>query len=207
MDGRAPSGVCALRGAQLNKFVVDCPILIGDSRVNGIICIVPNCCTECFNPNEAYGSTADDVSGTIVGVASRDSDLSFLVGLLAEAGLVGPLSSEGPFTVFAPVNLGVLSLLNKLGLDPSAADGVDPSFLYSILAYHVVSGSYSASDITDGLTLTTAMGESISFAISGDIVTVNGEVISVTDIPASNGVIHKIDGVLMPSVTLGNMVI
>mmetsp|Transcript_24784 Transcript_24784/g.52389 ORF Transcript_24784/g.52389 Transcript_24784/m.52389 type:complete len:1021 (-) Transcript_24784:50-3112(-) len=207
MDGRAPSGVCALREAQLNKFVVDCPILIGESKVNGIICVVPNCCTECFNPNEEYGATTSDASSTIVGVASQDYDLSFLVGLLTEAGLVDPLSSQGPFTVFAPVNSGVLSLLNKLGLDPSAADGVDPNFLYSILAYHVVSGSYSASDITDGLTLTTAMGESISFAISGDIVTVNGEVIIVTDIPASNGVIHKIDGVLMPSVTLGNMVI
>ena len=49
MDGRAPIGVCALRDAELNKFIVDCPSLLGESQiVVGIICSVPNCCTECI---------------------------------------------------------------------------------------------------------------------------------------------------------------
>lgn len=202
MDGRAPSGVCDLRDAKLDKFVVDCPILVAESRVNGIICSIPGCCTECVNPAKDSNDTAD--IGTIVSVASRDADLTFLVALVMQAGLVDPLSFQGPFTVFAPVNSGVLSLLTTLGVDPSAVDGVDPSLLYGILTYHVVPGTYLAKDITNGLILKTVMGESVTFAISDDVVTVNGQAIAVTDIPASNGVIHKINGVLIPS-TLGNM--
>jgi len=49
MNGRVPSGVCDLRDAALNKFVVDCPTLIGESQVvDGIICSIPDCCTECL---------------------------------------------------------------------------------------------------------------------------------------------------------------
>lgn len=48
LNGRVPDGVCALRDAELNKFIVDCPTLAGESRVNGIICSVPDCCTKCL---------------------------------------------------------------------------------------------------------------------------------------------------------------
>lgn len=49
MNGRVPNGVCDLRDAALNKFVVDCPTLIGESQVvDGIICSIPDCCTECL---------------------------------------------------------------------------------------------------------------------------------------------------------------
>jgi len=48
MDGRVPSGVCALRNADLTKLVVDCPTLVGESQVDGIICSIPECCTECI---------------------------------------------------------------------------------------------------------------------------------------------------------------
>mmetsp|Transcript_19501 Transcript_19501/g.54394 ORF Transcript_19501/g.54394 Transcript_19501/m.54394 type:complete len:211 (-) Transcript_19501:190-822(-) len=208
MDGRAPSGVCDLRDAELGKFVVDCPTLAGDYRVNGIICGIPNCCTKCVKPTE---NVVDDVdtfdiveSETIVGIASKDADLTSLVGLVMQAGLVDPLSFQGPFTLFAPVNSNVFSLLNSLGLDSSEVQAVDPSLLYGILTYHIVPGTYLAKDITDGLTLKTVMGESISFAVSDNVVTVNGAVISVTDISASNGVIHKVNGVLIPS-AVGNL--
>jgi hypothetical protein len=48
MDGRAPEGVCALRDQQLEQFVVDCPELVADSQTVGIICSIPDCCTECL---------------------------------------------------------------------------------------------------------------------------------------------------------------
>lgn len=48
MSGRAPSGVCALRDAELSKFIVDCPTLTGESQVTGIVCAIPDCCTECL---------------------------------------------------------------------------------------------------------------------------------------------------------------
>jgi len=122
-----------------------------------------------------------------------------LVNLIVQAGLVDTLSSAGPFTVFAPTNSAFITVFNDLGLDAADLGGVDNETLSSVLTYHVVAGIYKASDITDGLTLTTVQGDAIEFAISGDgVVTVNNEVISVTDIPASNGVIHTIAGVLFP---------
>jgi hypothetical protein len=48
MSGRAPDGVCALRDAGLVEFVVDCPSQVGQSQVAGIICDIPECCTECL---------------------------------------------------------------------------------------------------------------------------------------------------------------
>jgi hypothetical protein len=48
MNGRAPEDVCALRDVQLDEFVVDCPTLTSGDEVVGIICNVPDCCTECL---------------------------------------------------------------------------------------------------------------------------------------------------------------
>jgi len=48
MNGRVPDEVCALRNAQLYRFVVDCPTLVGESQVDGIICGIPDCCTQCL---------------------------------------------------------------------------------------------------------------------------------------------------------------
>ena len=150
-------------------------------------------------PTEAQNETPSEPTGTIVDVASGEDDLSILVNLIVQAGLVDTLSSAGPFTVFAPTNSAFITVFNDLGLDAADLGGVDNETLSSVLTYHVVAGIYKASDITDGLTLTTVQGDAIEFAISGDgVVTVNNEVISVTDIPASNGVIHTIAGVLFP---------
>ena len=150
-------------------------------------------------PTEAQNETPSEPTGTIIDVASGEDDLSILVNLIVQAGLVDTLSSAGPFTVFAPTNSAFITVFNDLGLDAADLGGVDNETLSSVLTYHVVAGIYKASDITDGLTLTTVQGDAIEFAISGDgVVTVNNEVISVTDIPASNGVIHTIAGVLFP---------
>jgi transforming growth factor-beta-induced protein len=143
--------------------------------------------------------TSSEPTGTIIDVASGEDDLSILVNLIVQAGLVETLSSEGRFTVFAPTNSAFITVFNDLGLDAADLGGVDSETLSSVLTYHVVAGIYIASDITDGLTLTTVQGDTIDFGVSSDgVVTVNNEVISVTDIPASNGVIHTIAGVLFP---------
>jgi transforming growth factor-beta-induced protein len=155
-------------------------------------------------PTEATTGTKNETSseptGTIIDVASGEDDLSILVNLIVQAGLVETLSSEGRFTVFAPTNSAFTTVFNDLGLDATdLGDVVDSEALSSILTYHVVAGIYKASDIIDGLTLTTVQGDTIEFGVSSDgVVTVNNEVISVTDIPASNGVIHTIAGVLFP---------
>ena len=48
MNGRAPEGVCALRDAGLYQFVVDCPVIVDRSEVDGIICSIPDCCSQCL---------------------------------------------------------------------------------------------------------------------------------------------------------------
>lgn len=147
---------------------------------------------------EGAPATADESEPTIVDLAVSEPDLSILVGLVTGAGLVPTLSGEGPFTVFAPVNAAFFELLNTLGLDATQLGTLDPSVIAGVLSYHVVSGTVLASDITDGLTLPTVQGGTITFAVTDAGVTVNGEQIIATDLAGSNGVVHKIDGVLIP---------
>jgi len=147
--------------------------------------------------NTPAPDTSDEDSntpGTLGEVADSDDDLSVLVELVTLAGLADALATAGPFTVFAPTNAAFEEAITDL----DNLESLDVDVLTTYLTYHVVPGTYMASDITDGLILTTLQGETIEFGVDGDVVTVNEEVISATDIAASNGVIHKIDGAMYP---------
>lgn len=111
--------------------------------------------------------------------------------------MVDTLKSDGPFTVFAPVNVAFAKLpagtVEGLLAQESKAD------LINILTYHVVSGVYMASDIRDGLMLRTVNGDALSFTITDGVVSINGmPTLLATDIVTSNGVVHVIDDVLIP---------
>jgi len=134
----------------------------------------------------------------IVENASASSDHTTLVAAVQAAGLVDTLSSEGPFTVFAPTN-NAFEMLPE-GTVSTLLMTENKGMLTDILTYHVVAGSYMASDITDGLTLTTVNGAELMFSIVEGIVYINGEAtVTIADAKASNGVVHVIDTVLMPS--------
>merc|ERR1712003_5572 len=135
------------------------------------------------------------VSNTIVDRAAGSSLLTTLVDLVVSAGLADTLSGEGPFTVFAPTNDAFLEFLGE-GADASS---LDLDLVSSILTYHVAPGIYSASDITNGLSLTSVQGEDLSFSLMGNTAMVNGESVVAADILANNGIVHVIDGVLVPS--------
>jgi transforming growth factor-beta-induced protein len=135
------------------------------------------------------------VSNSIVDRAVGSPALTTLVDLVVGAGLAGTLSGAGPFTVFAPTNDAFLEFL---GNDFDAAGSLDIDFVASILKYHVVPGIYSAADIANGLSLTTVQGEDIVFSLMGSTAMVNGETIVAADILANNGIVHVIDGVLIP---------
>lgn len=145
---------------------------------------------------EAEEETSSD---TIVDLAAADEDLSSLLEAVTLAGYADLVSSAGPFTIFAPTNAAFAEVLPNEG----DLEALDPTVLMTVVAYHVVPGTYLASDITNGLTLKTVQGETIEFGVDGDVVTVNEEVISATDISGSNGVIHKIDGIMFPQAILG----
>jgi len=132
--------------------------------------------------------------GTIVDVAVAAGDFTTLVAAVQAAGLVDTLSSEGPFTVFAPTDAAFAALpagvLDKLLL-PENLD-----ILVSILTYHVVSGTVLAADVAAGQ-VTTVQGEAITVETMGGV-TVNGANVVAVDVLASNGVIHVIDAVILP---------
>jgi transforming growth factor-beta-induced protein len=140
--------------------------------------------------------------GTIVDVAAGAGTFNTLVAAVQAAGLVETLSGEGPFTVFAPTDEAFVAALESLGL---TADELlaDTETLTSILTYHVVAGVVPSSQVVtmDGQSVATVNGADITISVDGDTVMVNDATVTAVDIPASNGVIHVIDSVLLPPAT------
>ena len=117
-----------------------------------------------------------------------------LVAALSHAGLVSALQADGPFTVFAPTD----DAFAAAGIDLAALDNEEgKATLTDILLYHVVSGAVPSSAVTDGMSATAVNGDDLSFAV-GEGVMVNDANVVLADVPASNGVIHVIDKILMP---------
>lgn len=133
----------------------------------------------------------------IVETAMANDDFSTLVTAVQEAGLVEALQGDGPFTVFAPTNAAFDALpdgtLDTLLMDENQDQ------LAGILKLHVVSGKIKAKDIADGtMEVETLAGDMIEVTKSDAGVTVGGANVVTTDIYTSNGVIHVIDGVILP---------
>lgn len=132
----------------------------------------------------------------IVAIAQGNPDFSILVSALQEADLVETLQGDGPFTVFAPTNDAFEQLL--MDLDITADELLAQPDLKNVLTYHVVSGDVMAADLTDGMETETVNGEELMLDLSGDPM-VNDAMITTTDLEATNGVVHVIDKVLVPS--------
>tara|TARA_B100001109_G_scaffold166990_1_gene135996 strand:+ start:816 stop:1316 length:501 start_codon:yes stop_codon:yes gene_type:complete len=145
---------------------------------------------------------------TVVDVAVSNKDFSTLVTALKAADLVGALSSEGPFTVFAPNNDAFAKIdAETLGnlLKPE-----NVKTLSNILTYHVVSGKLMASDVVSALEsgygkveLTALNGQNFTARSKGSKIYLedsqgNMSEIIATDVAGSNGVIHVINSVVMP---------
>ena len=126
---------------------------------------------------------------------------SSLVAALSKADLVTTLQGDGPFTVFAPTD----QAFTDAGIDlDSFTTDEEIAALADILLYHVYSGAVNAADVTDGLTVTMVNGDDASFTVTADAVMVGDATVTLADVPASNGVIHVIDTVLMPPADLVN---
>ena len=145
---------------------------------------------------------------TIVGVAAGNDAFSTLVAAVKAAGLVETLSSEGPFTVFAPTNDAFAALPE--GTVPSLLKPEAKATLTAVLTYHVVAGEFKAADVVKAIkngggkfTVKTVQGQDITLSLDGGNVILtdaNGgkSTVIIPDVPASNGVIHAIDSVIMP---------
>ena len=144
------------------------------------------------------GVVAQNTPGTIVDVASSNSDFSTLVAAVSAADLVSTLQSAGPFTVFAPTNAAFAKL--PAGTVNTLLKPENKAQLVSILTYHVVSGKVPASTVVtlNGKSVATVQGASVRITVNGGKVKVNNANVTAVDIQASNGVIHVIDSVLLP---------
>merc|ERR1711997_1384142 len=131
----------------------------------------------------------------IVELAQSVDALSTLVAAVVAGDLVETLSSPGPFTVFAPTNdaFGALpaGTLDDL-LKPENKDQ-----LVDILTYHVVAARALSSDLTDGETIDTVEGKAVTVHIA-EGVKINDANVVTPDVLATNGVVHVVDGVLLP---------
>ena len=140
---------------------------------------------------EAYMWTpAVDIAMTAQATTIHNS----LVAALAQAELVSTLQGDGPFTVFAPTD----DAFTEAGIDLAALDNEEgKALLTDILLYHVVSGAVPSSAVTDGMVAAAVNEDDLTFSV-GEGVMVNDANVVLADVPASNGVIHVIDKVLMP---------
>jgi len=156
---------------------------------------------------------------TIVDAAQATAELSTLVSALQKADesanndLVAALSSEGPFTVFAPTNQAFNDLLAQLdgfdSLDDFSSQQLQ-DLLAVILTYHVVAdAAVLSTDLSDGQSITTLQGSTLQVSTQGgvfigDATDVDAEV-TAADIEVSNGVVHIIDKVLLPQTILDEL--
>lgn len=136
--------------------------------------------------------------GTVVDLAMSNEDFSTLVAAVSAAGLAETLSGEGPFTIFAPTNDAFAAAFEALGI--SAEDLLaDTETLTNILLYHAVAGKAMAADVVGLDSVTTIQGADIAITVTDDGVFLNDSIqVTATDLEAMNGVIHVIDGVLLP---------
>ncbi|PHN07862.1 fasciclin domain-containing protein [Flavilitoribacter nigricans] len=163
--------------------------------------------TETTEPAETTPPAMEE-PGTIVDIASDNGNFTTLVAAVQAAELVETLKSNGPFTVFAPVDAAFEKL--PAGTVAGLLNPESKEALTSILTYHVVSGEYTAKDVIDAINKnngsfmipTVQEGTLTATLENGKVVLTdkkgNKSTVVMTDVEASNGVIHAIDTVVMP---------
>ena len=139
-----------------------------------------------------YGKKKD-----IVDTAVSAGQFSTLAAALDAAGLIDPLKGDGPFTVFAPTDEAFAKL--PAGTVESLLKPENKDQLIAILTYHVVPGKVAAADVVKLDSATTVNGQDVAIHVADNGVQINNANVIKTDIGASNGVIHVIDTVILPS--------
>ena len=143
-------------------------------------------------------------TNTVLDVVLESATHTTLEAAILAAELDDDLSSEGPFTLFAPTDaaFGLLpdGTVETLLMDPTGD-------LANILLHHVVSGSVASTDLSDNMVVETLFGKNVIVNITADGVFINNAKVSVVDVPADNGVVHVIDAVLLPTNTVLDVVL
>ncbi len=138
---------------------------------------------------------APQAAKNIVEVAAGAGTFNTLVAAVKAAGLVETLSGPGPFTVFAPTD-EAFARIPEADLQALLAD---KEALRAVLTYHVVAGRVPATDVVNLTSAQTVNGKSVKIMVRDGKVMVDGATVVATDIEATNGIIHVIDRVILPS--------
>lgn len=133
----------------------------------------------------------------IVEIAAGNSDFSTLVAAVEAADLASVLQGDGPYTVFAPTNEAFAALPE--GTVDTLLMPENKDKLVEILTYHVVPGKVTAAEVIKLSSAKTVQGEQIAISTNDGQVMINNAHVINADIAASNGVIHVIDTVILPS--------
>lgn len=168
--------------------------LIPALSIAGLASACPKCgCT----PEQAH-EHAEQVMAEmdIVDTAVNAGSFNTLAAALQAADLVDALKGDGPFTVFAPTDEAFAALPEgtvEMLLKPE-----NKALLTAILTYHVVPGELMAEDVVKAGKLVTLNGQKLDLTAEGSVM-IDDATVTATDIETSNGVIHVIDKVIMPS--------
>ena len=178
-------------------FVDDAQVIITDIVAdNGVIHVIDSV----LLPGEA--EEEEEGLGTIVDIAVADGRFETLVTAVVAADLADTLSSDGPFTVFAPTDDAFDALPD--GTVEALLDDIPA--LTDILLYHVVAGEVLAEDVVELQFAETLLEKDIEIRVVEGSVFLNDAEVIITDIMADNGVIHVIDAVLLPPESVGTVV-
>ena len=180
----------ALNGDDLSFTVSDGSVMVNDATVTTADVMASNGIIHVIDKVLMPPADLADIPTVAQGTGIHTS----LVAAVVQAELLTTLQGDGPFTVFAPTD----DAFAAAGIDLAALDTEEgKAALTDILLYHVVSGAVPSSAVTDGMSATAVNGDDLSFTV-GEGVMVNDANVVLADVPASNGVIHVIDKVLMP---------
>ena len=155
------------------------------------------CAKDAPAETTAMKAASEQAQPDIVGVAVSAGQFNTLVAALKAADLVATLQSPGPFTVFAPTDEAFAKL--PAGTVDDLLLPENKEKLTAILTYHVVAGKVLAADVVTLDSAETVQGQAVAISASDAGVRVNDANVIKTDVMASNGVIHVIDTVLLPS--------
>jgi uncharacterized surface protein with fasciclin (FAS1) repeats len=152
----------------------------------------------------AQESLQPAINKTVVDIIVNSDVHNTLEAAVIAAELADDLSGEGPFTVFAPTDDAFAALpegtVEALLEDPTGD-------LAQILLYHVAGGKVFSGDLSDGQMIMTLNGAEVTVTINDDGIFINDAMVTVADIEAGNGVVHVIDGVLLPPVPMPETVV
>ncbi len=156
---------------------------------------VPSPTITTVSPSPTTTTTASQDLGQLASSASNQGSFTILTKAVQAAGLTSNLSAQGPYTVFAPTDEAFKAL------PPGTVDNLlkpeNKTKLVQLLSYHVVPGRITSSQLKSGNVKTVA-GTNVAVLVGSSGVTVNKAKVTQADIPASNGVVHVVDAVILP---------